>query len=124
MIYAIRLYDVRPCNTIAFRDVFADVGPWRTLFSQCEGHIHTDLLQNPSFPSMFLSIEFWTSERAYGFAQDSPEVIEFTRSLQHLIAAQLALGTFAFTRFVERQANHEGSASPAMTDQCRGGRRL
>jgi Antibiotic biosynthesis monooxygenase len=124
MIYAIRLYDVQACNTPAFINVFEYEGPCRTLFSQFEGHIHTDLLQNPSFPSMFLSIEFWTSERAYGFAQGSPEVIEFTRSLRHLIAAQLALGTFAFTRFVERQANHEGSASPGMTDQCQGGWRL
>jgi hypothetical protein len=106
MLYAIRLDDVQTCNTPAFTKIFEREGPWRTLFSQFEGYIHVDLMQNPSVPSMFLSIEFWTSERAYRSAQGSPTAIECIRSLQHLITAQLALGTFASTKFVETSVGH------------------
>jgi len=102
MIYAIRLYEIETGNIPVFTALFAEGGDWYKLSSKLDGHIHTDLLHRATFPLAFLSIEFWISEQCHDRAQKSPELREFTCSLQHVRATQWSLGVFSFPRRVEK----------------------
>jgi hypothetical protein len=61
MIYAVRLYTVDVSSLPVFAAAFRRGGLWTDIARLFPGHIHTDLLRNPSDSSKFLSIEFWSS---------------------------------------------------------------
>ena len=92
MIYSVRLYTVDLVHMPAFLAAFQRGGLWTDIARLQPGHIHTDLLRNPSNSSKFMSIEFWTS-------------------IQALVAARRTPGVRSFVGWLDRQAiAHEGLA--------------
>jgi hypothetical protein len=77
MIYAVRLYTVDVASLPVFAAAFRRGGLWTDIARLFPGHIHTDLLRNPSDSSKFLSIEFWSSVPALVAARRSPEARSF-----------------------------------------------
>ena len=96
MIYAVRVYTVDVNQVPAFAAAFRRGGLWTEIARLQPGHIHTDLLRNPSDPTKFLSIEFWTSIRALLAARRSPEVRHFVRWLDRQSIDHEGLGMFVF----------------------------
>lgn len=96
MTYAVRLYTVDTGQIPEFVAAFRDNGLWTEIARLRPGYVHTDLLQNPLQPSMFLSIEFWTSIRALLAAQQSPEVLLILKWISRHAVTFEDLGTFDF----------------------------
>jgi quinol monooxygenase YgiN len=97
MIYAIRLYTVDAASVPAFTAAFRRGGLWTDMARFQAGHLHTDLLRNPSDSSKFLSIEFWTSIQALVAARRSPEVRSFVGWLDRQAIEHEGLGMFVFS---------------------------
>jgi hypothetical protein len=96
MIYSVRLYTVDPANVPVFLAAFRRGGLWTDMARLQPGHIHTDLLRNPSDSTKFLSIEFWTSIRAVFAARDAFEVRSFLAWLDRQAIRHQGLGMFIF----------------------------
>ena len=103
MICAVRLYTVDVSRVSVFVAAFREGGLWTDISHLRPGHVHTDLLRNPSNPSKFLSIEFWTSVRALLAAQHSLVVRSFVRWLRRQTIACENLGMFSFPPRPETQ---------------------
>ncbi len=96
MIYAVRIYTVDVTRVPAFVATFRRGGLWTDIARLQPGHIHTDLLRNPSDSTKFLSIEFWTSIHALLAARRSSEVRSFVSWLNRQSIDYEGLGMFAF----------------------------
>ena len=96
MIYAVHVYTVDATHLPTFVAAFRRGGLWTDIARLHPGHIHTDLLRNPSDPTKFLSIEFWTSIRALVAARRSPEVRHFACWLDRQSIDHEGLGMFVF----------------------------
>lgn len=96
MIYAVRLYTVDSASVPVFTAAFRRGGLWTDIARFQPGHIHTDLLRNPSDASKFLSIEFWASIQALVTARRSPEVRSFVGWLNRQCIQCEGLGMFVF----------------------------
>lgn len=96
IVYAVQLYTVDAAHLPEFLAAFRPRG-FRTELARLQpGHIHTDLLRNPSDGSKFLSIDFWTSIRALLAARRSPEVRSFVLWLSRQSIDCEGLGMFVF----------------------------
>jgi Antibiotic biosynthesis monooxygenase len=96
MIYAVRLYTVDVASLPVFAAAFRRGGLWTDIARLFPGHIHTDLLRNPSDSSKFLSIEFWSSVPALVAARRSPEARSFGCWLKRQTIECEGLGMFVF----------------------------
>lgn len=96
MIYSVRLCSVDLAQVPAFFAAFRRGGLWTDIARLQAGHIHTDLLRNPSDSSKFMSIEFWTSINALLAARRSPELRSFARWLSRQSIDCEGLGMFVF----------------------------
>lgn len=114
MIYAVRLYTVDAASVPVFAAAFRRGGLWTDIARFQPGHLHTDLLRNPSDSSKFLSIEFWTSIRALVAARRSPEVGSFVGWLNRQCIDCEGLGMFVFPR----QSNPESTSDEAAFAAC------
>lgn len=96
IVYAVQLYTVDAAHRPEFLAAFRPRGLWSDIARLQPGHIHTDLLRNPSDSSKFLAIDFWTSIRALFAARRSPEVRRFFRWLQRQGVDREGIGMFVF----------------------------
>lgn len=96
MIYSVRLYTFDPAYTALFLAVFRIGGLWTDTARLQTGHIHTDLLRDPSDSTKFLSIEFWASIGALVAARRSFEVRSFLGWLDRQGIEYEGLGMFVF----------------------------
>lgn len=96
IVYAVQLYTVDAAHRPEFLAAFRPRGLWPEIARLQPGHIHTDLLRNPSDSSKFLAIDFWTSIRALFAARRSPEVRRFVLWLQRLGIDREGIGLFVF----------------------------
>lgn len=96
MIYVVRVYTVDVVRVPVFTAAFRRGGLWTEIARLQAGHIHTDLLRNPSDSSKFLSIEFWTSVQALLAARRSPDVRSFVDWLRRQSIEYEGLGMFLF----------------------------
>jgi len=96
MIYAVRLYTVDVARVPVFLAAFRRGGLWTDIARFQSGHIHTDLLRNPSDFSRFMSIEFWTSINTLLAARRSPELRSFAAWLSCQSIDCEGLGMFVF----------------------------
>jgi quinol monooxygenase YgiN len=96
IVYAVQLYRVDAVHLPEFVAAFRPRGLWSEIARLQLGHIHTDLLRNPSDPTKFLTIDFWTSIRALLAARRSPEVRSFARWLGRQAIDCEGLGMFVF----------------------------
>lgn len=76
MIYSVRLYTVPVAQVPLFVAAFRRGGLW-TDVARLEGHLHTDLVRNPTDPTKFLAVEFWISINTLLAARRSPELHSF-----------------------------------------------
>ena len=96
IVYAVQLYTVDAVHLPEFLAAFRPRGLWNDIARLQPGHIHTDLLRNPSDSSKFLAIDFWTSIRALLAARRSPEVRRFALWLNRQTLDCEGLGMFVF----------------------------
>jgi len=96
IVYAVQLYRVDAVHLPEFVAAFRPRGLWSEIARLQAGHIHTDLLRNPSDSSKFLTIDFWTSINALVRARRSPEVRSFARWLGRQTIDCEGLGMFVF----------------------------
>jgi heme-degrading monooxygenase HmoA len=96
MIYCVRLYTVDVARVPVFVAAFRSRGIWSDTARLQPGFVHVDLLRNPSDPTKFLAIEFWTSINTLLAARRSPKVRSFSRWLDRLAIDSEGLGLFLF----------------------------
>jgi len=94
MIYAVRTYTVDPACVRVFLAAFRRGGLWTDIARLQPGHIHTDLLRDPSDTTRFLSLEFWSSIPALVAARRSFEVRSFLCWLDRQAISYEGLGMF------------------------------
>lgn len=116
MIYAVQLYTVGAGHVPEFLAAFQPQGLWTDIARFQPGYIHTDLLRNPSDPSRFLSIDFWTSIRALGAGRRSPEVRRFAGWLSRQSIDCEGLGMFVFPPLPLNLITDEIFASATLAD--------
>jgi hypothetical protein len=96
MIYCVRLYTVGVTRVPVFLAAFQRGGLWTDIARLRPGHVHTDLLRNPSDSTKFMSIEFWTSINTLLEARSSLEVRSFLGCLSRQAIDYEGLGMFIF----------------------------
>ena len=96
MIYAVRTYTVDPACVRVFLAAFRRGGLWTDIARLQPGHIHTDLLRDPSDATRFLSLEFWSSIPALVAARRSFEVRSFLCWLDRQAISYEGLGMYVF----------------------------
>lgn len=114
MIYAVRLYTVDSASVPVFTAAFRRGGLWTDIARFQPGHIHTDLLRNPSDSSKFMSIEFWASIQSLVAARRSPEVRSFAGWLNRQCIECEGLGMFVFSS----QSNVGSTSDEAACSAC------
>lgn len=117
MIYAVRLYTVDSASVPVFTAAFRRGGLWTDIARFQAGHIHTDLLRDPSDSSKFLSIEFWASIQALVTARRSPEVRSFASWLNRQCIECEGLGMFVFPPQTDAEFTSDETACTACSPE-------
>lgn len=97
MIHSIRVYVVAAAQIDPFATAVRDGGLWHHLIRQTvPGWIATDLLQSKTCPTIFVAMDFWSSEQAYLRYRRNPARAVLERFLCKLTTHQIDLGMFSF----------------------------
>lgn len=97
MICSVRFYRLDSPRIDPFIAALRDGGLYRELVRQLQpGHIACDLLQSITCPDEFMSIDFWTTARAYAVAKYAPPTVTLDRFLSNLALNVDDRGPFTF----------------------------
>ena len=58
-------FEVHPEHVVAFRWYYGEGGAWTHLFRRASGYLGTQLLEDPSDPLRFVTIDTWSSAEEY-----------------------------------------------------------
>jgi heme-degrading monooxygenase HmoA len=89
-------YQVSPERTADFQELHGPNGAWVGLFRRAAGYLDTQLLQDRSDPSRFVTIDRWDSEEAFASFRESfaEEFDHLDRLGERLTVEETALGEF------------------------------
>lgn len=88
---------VAPGSIDAFRRAYAPDGPWVALFRRGQGHLGTELLEDPAIPGRFVTIDRWASAAHWEAfrAAFAAEYEELDRACAGWTVRERPLGRFA-----------------------------
>jgi quinol monooxygenase YgiN len=92
-------FEVARGSIDAFREHYGAAGAWVRLFRQHPGFVQTILLEDPSRPGRFLTIDRWQSEDAHDSfrGQFGDEYDELDRRCEGLALSETYVGSFLET---------------------------
>lgn len=92
-------FEVKPGCEQSFESNYGPEGAWVQLFRRDPGHLRTLLLQDPSRPRIYLTLDFWHSESAFqSFRNANYEAyLALDRSTEGFTSRETPLGSFTQT---------------------------
>ena len=65
MYIIIWVFLAKPGREAEFEQAYGPAGMWTSLFTRAQGYLGTELLQDPTRPGRYLTIDRWASAAAY-----------------------------------------------------------
>jgi hypothetical protein len=92
-------YDVDPACVAAFRRAYGPDGAWATFFSRSESYLGTDLLEDRSEPTRFVTIDYFVdaAARARLLEDHRDEYVTIDRRWETATLSEMFLGEYVMS---------------------------
>lgn len=89
-------FRVRACMEKSFEKVYGPGGDWACLFEQDESYIGTELIHDLKPERIYLTLDFWTSQKAYEAfrKQHVARYRALDRKCEEMTESEREIGTF------------------------------
>jgi heme-degrading monooxygenase HmoA len=91
-------FEVKPGNQVRFESAYGPDGAWAQLFKRDPHFRKTRLVQDPSRPLYYFTLDFWDSESSYrnfldsnqaGYKELDASFVELTKQERHILSCTL-----------------------------------
>ncbi len=95
-------FDVVPEKIQDFREAYGPGGPWGRLFGRSDGYRRTELLQDPTQQSRFLTMDIWRSREDFNAFKDAfgGDYAELDARFEAWTRRETKIGVFDLSRAV------------------------